>query len=86
MVPPGDLDRLSRAELKSLVIKQFEVIAELQRTVGALRDEIARLKGGPGRPNIKPSGMEKATEPKPEKPVSKERPQAGSHEDKADNQ
>jgi hypothetical protein len=77
MVPPGDLDRLSRAELKSLVIQQFEAIAELQRTVSALREEIARLKGGPGRPNIKPSGMEKATEPKPEKPVSKERPKRG---------
>jgi hypothetical protein len=45
MVPPADLDRLSPAELKSLVIQQFEVIAELQRTVSALRDEIARLKG-----------------------------------------
>jgi hypothetical protein len=77
MVPPADLDRLSYAELKSLVIKQFEVIAELQRTVGALRDEIARLKGGPGRPNIKPSGMEKATEPKPQKPAGKERPKRG---------
>jgi len=66
MVPPPDLDRLSHAELKSLVIQQFEMIAELQRTVAALRDEIARRKGGPGRPNIKPSkpsGMEKATEP-----------------------
>jgi hypothetical protein len=62
-------DRLSHAELKSLVIKQFEVIAELQRTVAALRDEIARLKGGPRRPNIKPSGMDKATEPRPDKPA-----------------
>jgi hypothetical protein len=33
--------------------------------VAALRDEIARLKGGPRRPNIKPSGMERGTEPKP---------------------
>ena len=75
MVPPGDLDRLSHGELKSLVIKQFEMIAELQRTVGALRDEIARLKGGPGRPTIKPSGMEKATEPP--KAVGPQRPGRG---------
>jgi hypothetical protein len=75
MVPPGDLDRLSHAELKSLVIKQFEMIAELQRTVAALRDEIARLKGGPGRPTIKPSGMEKATEPP--KPVGPQSPKRG---------
>jgi hypothetical protein len=46
MVPPPDLDRLSHAEPKSLVISQFEMMAELQRTVAALRDEIARLKGG----------------------------------------
>ena len=75
MVPPADLDRLSHAELKSLVIKQFEMIAELQRTVAALRDEIARLKGGPGRPTIKPSGMEKATEPP--KPVGPQSPKRG---------
>jgi hypothetical protein len=65
MPPPEDLDRLSHAELKGLVVKQWEQMVELQRMVAALRDEIARLKGGPGRPNIKPSGMERGTEPKP---------------------
>jgi hypothetical protein len=65
MSPPDDLDCLSPAELKGLVVQQWEQIVELQRMVAALHDEIARLKGGPGRPNIKPSGMEKATEPKP---------------------
>src|SRR3974377_957718 len=60
-----DLDRLSHAELKGLVVKVLGEGAELRRTVDALRDEIARLKGGPGRPDIKPSGMERATEPKP---------------------
>jgi Transposase IS66 family len=65
MSPPDDLDRLSHSELKSLVVKQWEQMVELQRMVAALREEIARLKGGPGRPDLKPSGMERGTEPKP---------------------
>jgi hypothetical protein len=63
MSPPDDLDRLSQAELKGLVVKQWEQIVGLQRIMAALRDEIARLKGGPGRPNLKRSGMERGTEP-----------------------
>src|ERR1700682_5006941 len=65
MAPFLDLDVLTHADLKGLVVKLLEQIAELQRTVAAQRDEIARLKGGPGRPSIKPSGMEQATEAKP---------------------
>ena len=82
MAPPADLYRLSDAELKSLVIRQFETIAELQRTIATLGDEIARLKGGPSRPNIKSSGMEKATEPA--KPVGQHSPKRGPT--KADDQ
>ena len=65
MSPPDDLDRLSHTELKGLVVKQWEQMVELQRMVAALREEIARLKGRPLRPNLKPSGMEQGTEPKP---------------------
>jgi hypothetical protein len=76
MAPPADLDVLTHADLKGLVLKLLEQVAELQRMVAAQRDEIARLKGGPGRPNIKPSGMERETEPKPS--GSKQRRPRGS--------
>src|SRR5215471_4978475 len=77
MSPPDDLDRLSHAELKGLVVKQWEQIVELQRMVAALRDEIARLKGGPGRPSLKPSGMERGTEP-PASSSTQKRPRGGT--------
>lgn len=78
MLPPADVDRLSHAELKELVLKLLEDVAELRRTVAAQRDEIARLKGGSGRPNIKPSGMDRATEPKAPPGAGGESRQKGS--------
>jgi hypothetical protein len=69
MSPPEDIDGLSAPELKDLLLKALGQLAQLRRENAALRDEIAKLKGGSGRPNIKPnvkpSGMEQATEPKP---------------------
>jgi hypothetical protein len=53
MPPPPDIDALTLSELKCLVLKLFEERAEFQRMIGSRRDEIARLKGGPGRPDIK---------------------------------
>ena len=67
MLPRVDLDHLSSADLKALVIRLMERIAGLEHTVAALREEIARLKGLKGPPSIKPSGMEQASEDAPPK-------------------
>jgi hypothetical protein len=64
--PPLDVDALSPSMLKSLTLGLLEENARLALENAALRDEIARLKGLKGKPDIKPpstpSGMEKATE------------------------
>jgi hypothetical protein len=69
--PPADLDTLSSGQLRELVARLFEKMAELERANAEQREEIARLKGLKGRPGIKASGMDKATEPA--NPVKREK-------------
>ncbi|HXS30686.1 MAG TPA: transposase [Steroidobacteraceae bacterium] len=60
-----NLEDLSAAELRSLVVSLLEIVAQLEAKVAALTEENTRLKGLKGRPNLKPSGMEKGTDPSP---------------------
>jgi hypothetical protein len=64
----ASLETLSLAELRALVGTLVAKVAAfgaenaaLKADNQALRDEVARLKGLPPRPPLRPSGMEKAT-------------------------
>jgi hypothetical protein len=57
------LSALSRGDLEALAERLLAENAALQQAIAELRAEVAQLKGVKGRPKLKPSGMEKGTEP-----------------------
>jgi hypothetical protein len=62
-----DVESLGLDDLKKLVLKLLEENAALCADVAALRAENRRLKGLKGPPSIKPSGMDRQTEPRPKR-------------------
>ncbi len=61
----GEVRRLQsdNTALRSGAEAQQATIAALRTENQTLRDEVARLKGLPPRPPLRPSGMEQATQP-----------------------
>ena len=75
---PPDVDDLSVDELKKLVFWLLERDAVREAEMAALREEIARLKGLKGRPKIRPSGIEPATERQPKGGTGNKRRRGGA--------
>src|SRR3982751_5773083 len=63
--PKTPLSSLPRGELEALAERLLAENDALKQAVAGLRAEVATLKGVKGRPEMKPSGMEKGTEPGP---------------------
>src|SRR3954451_17448647 len=59
------LSGLPRAELEALAERLLAENDALRQVIAGLKAEVATLKGVKGRPELKPSGMEKGTEPAP---------------------
>ena len=57
------LSGLPRGELEALTERLLAENDALRQALAELKAEVATLKGLKGRPEVKPSGMEKATEP-----------------------
>src|SRR4029079_15709985 len=88
MTSPGGSNKpLSQKVLRLLVTDLAGKIDRLEQEVEqlrldnqALKDEIARLKNLPPRPSFQPSGMDKATHPRPNRPGR--RPGRGAKRDR----
>ena len=59
------LSSLSRGELAALAERLLADNAALKQAIAELRAEVTALKGLKGRPAVKPSGMDRGTEPEP---------------------
>jgi hypothetical protein len=59
------LSGLSRGKLEALAERLLAENAALKQAIADLRGEVAALKGLKGRPRVKPSGLDKGTEPEP---------------------
>jgi hypothetical protein len=59
------LSGLPRGDLEALAERLLAENAGLRQALAELRAEVATLKGVKGRPKVRPSGMEKGTEPTP---------------------
>ena len=61
--PPLDLDAVSFEDLQKLVVQLLVEVTALREENRQLREDIARLKDLPKKPQLAPGGMDKASEP-----------------------
>jgi hypothetical protein len=87
-IPPftPKLPVIPEAEQTPLVRSLLQTIAQQQEHIQRLEDEIRRLKGGPQRPQLKPSSLEPNKEPESAEEAgiaaSKARPKRGPQRQK----